>query len=172
MPSEKDSRLKRAGVSGFNKHFDYCVYVHQKADTGEIFYVGKGRRWRQNQKHNRNKHWKNIVNKHGFIVCVVASNLTNDVASNFEKILIKKLGRENLCNYTDGGEGSEGYKHTDKSKSKMRGRVFSEKHRKKLSEAKKENPVRHWQGKPRSEETKLKISEALKSYRAKEKQSC
>ena len=169
--NKPDPRLKRAGVSGDGKLYDYKVYVHQKADTGEIFYVGKGRRYRENEKRNRNQHWHNIVKKHGFTACVVASNLSNEEASNFEKILISKLGKENLCNYTDGGEGSEGYTHTEEAKSKMRGRKFTEEHRMKLSEAKKKNPVRYWAGKQRSEELKAKVSQGLKRYYEEKQQS-
>jgi hypothetical protein len=150
----KDSRLERAGVSGYN---DYKVYVHQKKTDGSIFYVGKGRRWRENQKSNRNKHWHNVVNKHDFSVCVVAANLTNEEACNFEKILINKLGFDTLVNYTLGGEGSEGYRHNEETLSKMKGRKLSEEHRKKLSEAKKKNPTRYWLGKKRSQNTKNKI---------------
>lgn len=71
---KKDPRLERAGVDEKN---DFCVYFHKKKNTNEIFYVGKGRQWRQNQKSNRNKHWHNVVNKYGFDVCIVADNLTN-----------------------------------------------------------------------------------------------
>jgi hypothetical protein len=144
-------------------HSDYKVYVHQKKSDGRIFYVGKGRRWRENQKCNRNRHWHNVVNKHGFTVSVVASNLTNEDACNFERILIEKLKEtDNLVNYTNGGEGSEGYKHTEEAKAKMKGRKFSEEHKKKLSDAKKKNPTKHWLGKKRDLETNLKISNTLK----------
>jgi len=144
-------------------HSDYKVYVHQKQSDGRIFYVGKGRRWRENQKHNRNNHWHNVVNKHGFTVSVVASNLTNEEACNFEKVLIKKLREtDKLVNYTNGGEGSEGYKHTEEAQAKMKGRKFSEEHRRKLSDAKKKNPTNYWLGKKRDLETNLKISNTLK----------
>lgn len=166
----KDPRLEKAGVSGYNKQ-DYKVYVHQKASNGEIFYVGKGRRWRENQKTNRNPHWHNVVNKHGFTVCVVASHLTNEEACTFEKVLIEKLSlQENLVNYTLGGDGSEGYTHSEKTKEKMRGRKFSEEHKRKLSEAKKKNPSLHWLGKTRDQETREKVSQGLKNYHEKRKQ--
>lgn len=145
---------------------DYKVYVHQKETTGEIFYVGKGRRWRENHKHNRNKHWLNVVAKNGFTVCVVAANLSNEEACAFERLLIEKLGRDTLVNYTNGGEGSEGYKHTEESKAKMLGRKFTEEHKRKLSEAKKKNPSKYWLNKKRPAETNQKISEKLKEYYA------
>lgn len=169
MP-DKDSRLTRAGVSGYNKQ-DYKVYVHQRASDGEIFYVGKGRRWRENQKRNRNQHWHNIVNKHGLSVVVVASHLTNEEACTLERVLIKELSKTNdLVNYTLGGDGSEGYVHSEEIKAKIKGRKFSEEHRKKLSEAKKKNPSMYWLGKSRDEETKQKVSEGLKNYHADQKQ--
>jgi uncharacterized protein YerC len=136
---------------------DYKVYVHQKADDGTIFYVGKGRRWRENQKHNRNKHWSRVVAKHGFKVCVVASNLTNKDACAFEKLIISKLNIDTLTNYTIGGEGAEGYKHTEKSKEKMKGRKLSEEHKKKLSESKLQKPTKYWLNKKRYQETINKI---------------
>ena len=148
------------------KKADYKVYVHQKKTTGEIFYIGKGRRWRENQKHNRNQHWTNVVNKHGFTVCVVAANLTNEEACNFEKLLIAKIGRENLVNYTNGGDGSEGYKHTPKTIKKLIGRKLTEEHKKKLSEAKKNKPTNYWKNKSRDNDTRLKISLKLKEYYA------
>jgi len=148
------------------KKADYKVYVHQKKSNGDIFYIGKGRRWRENQKHNRNQHWHNVVNKHGFTVCVVAANLTNEEACFFEQLLISKIGRKNLVNYTNGGDGSEGYKHTPETLVKLRGRKLSKEHKEKLSLAKKINPTNFWTNKPRSTETKEKISKKLKEYYA------
>lgn len=160
MPVKKDSRLARAGVSGFS---DYCVYFHKKKNTDEIFYVGKGRRWRWNEKRSRNKHWSNIVQKYGFDVSIVASDLSNEKACMLEKFLIQELGLDNLVNYTLGGEGSEGYKHSQETKNKMRGRKLTEEHRKKLSQRKIENPSNYWKNKTRDIETKQKISLKLSS---------
>ena len=161
----KDPRLDRVGVSGYN---DYKVYVHQKADTGEIFYVGKGRRWRENQRKGRNKHWHSVVAKHGFTVSVVAENLTNAEACLFEKTLISKLGFETLVNYTYGGEGSEGYRHSVESLLKMRGRQLSSEHKKKLSDSKLVKPTNFWCGKKRDSETSIKISDSLSNPARKE----
>jgi hypothetical protein len=156
--ASKDPRLERAGVVKKN---DFCVYFHKKKNTNEIFYVGKGRRWRQNQKNNRNKHWHNVVNKYGFDVCIVADNLTNKKACLLERFLISEIGLDYLVNYTLGGEGSDGYKHTEESIAKMRKRKFSEEHIEKLSNAKKTNPTMYWLGKKRSQETIKKISQKL-----------
>jgi PHP family Zn ribbon phosphoesterase len=81
------------------------VYGHYKADTGELFYIGKGTDKRAWSKYNRNPHWKNIVQKHGFTVKILHDNLTDDEAFVQEKILIEQVGQGNLCNMTPGGEG-------------------------------------------------------------------
>lgn len=155
---KKDPRLERAGV---DEKSDFCVYFHKKKNTNEIFYVGKGRQWRQNQKSNRNKHWHNVVNKYGFDVCIVADNLTNKKACLLERFLISEIGLNYLVNYTLGGEGSEGYKHTEEALSLMRGKRLSEEHKEKLSNAKKTKPTMYWVGKKRSQETIKKISQKL-----------
>ena len=154
----KDPKLERAGVSGFNK---YKVYLHRREDDGKVFYVGKGKRWRENSKRSRNKHWHHTVNKHGFTVEVVAENITNEEACKLEKELIAKFGIDNLVNYTLGGEGSEGYQHTEETIQKMRGRTLSEAHKQKLSQSKLQKPTRYWLGKTRDPETVFKVAETL-----------
>ena len=39
----------------------YYIYQHLKADTNEIFYVGKGKCNRMNGLQGRNNYWKNTV---------------------------------------------------------------------------------------------------------------
>ena len=147
---------------------DYKVYLHRRQDNGNVFYVGKGRRWRENSKNNRNKHWRRIVDKYGYYVEIVELNLDNKTACDIEKSLISFFGYDNLCNYTYGGEGSEGYKHTEEALSKMKGRKLSEEHKKKLTKSKLEKPTLYWKGKKRSEELKNKISETLSNPKRKE----
>lgn len=88
------------------KHY---VYGHFRQDTGVLFYIGKGSGNRGFSKQNRNLYWKNVVKKaSGFTVQIIASNLTNKEALNFEKTLIcsfKKQHTDKLCNLTDGGDG-------------------------------------------------------------------
>ena len=38
----------------------YYIYLHIKLDTGEPFYIGKGKLRRSSSKIGRNKWWKNI----------------------------------------------------------------------------------------------------------------
>lgn len=99
-----------------NKERPFYTYAHYKADTGEIFYVGKGVDDKNNRaysKNSRNEHWHNVVNKHGFIVRIIADfELEIDVFRT-EVHLIAMIGRKDkglgpLVNWTDGGEGESG----------------------------------------------------------------
>lgn len=89
----------------------YFVYWHKKADTGEIFYIGQGKKKnRENSLGNRNNFWHNTVNKHGFISEILSINLTKERADNLECFLINQLGRKDLnkgplVNMTDGADG-------------------------------------------------------------------
>ena len=43
------------------------VYQYIRLDTNEVFYIGIGKTLiRSSSKANRNKYWKNVVNKHNF----------------------------------------------------------------------------------------------------------
>lgn len=92
------------------------VYVHLEADTGNPFYVGigqkHGRPWSMNH-HSRKDFHRNIVNKHGVHVQIVADNLTWEAAKFWEVRWIKSL-RDSGCrlvNLTDGGDGTVGFKN-------------------------------------------------------------
>lgn len=108
------------------------------------------------------------------IIKKVEENVSDEQALDFECLLIaeiRDLGIP-LTNMTDGGDGAKGYKHTEEYKQRMRekftGRVFTEEHRQKMRKPKSEQG-RENIAKARadlnyrpSEETKRKISEALK----------
>lgn len=89
----------------------YYVYIHYKKDTNEPFYVGKGINKRMNSKQNRNNHWHNIVNKHGFYSEIIFEFDTEKEALNREISLIASMKQSNikLCNVTKGGEGTSGW---------------------------------------------------------------
>jgi hypothetical protein len=81
------------------------VYGHYKADDGKLFYIGKGngrRAWRND---SRNRHWQNIVNKHGLVVKIIEDNLTDEEAFEKERQLIAEVGVKNLANAVSGGAG-------------------------------------------------------------------
>lgn len=91
--------------------FCFYTYSHTRNDTGAVFYVGKGKDRRAYSKSDRNKHWQNIVAKHGHTVHIASRWSTETEAFEHEKFLIacfKDMGAA-LCNITDGGEGSSGH---------------------------------------------------------------
>jgi len=124
----------------------FYTYAHTKPD-GTIFYIGKGTGNRAWKKSNRNRHWSNIVNKHGrFEVEILANWSTEQEAFEHEALLIfcfRKMGYV-LANMTNGGEGISGLKLT-------------EEHKRKIGDAHR-GAKSHWFGKPKSEEIKQKIS--------------
>ena len=149
----------------------FYIYTHVRNDSNEIFYVGKGMDKRAWSKHNRNKYWRNVVNKAGYTVQILGENLCESLAFDLEKELIKKIGKENLCNMTDGGEGMSGLEHSDETRRKMSKakKNISEETRRKMSDAqigkKMSDESRRKMsnsqiGKKMSDETKRKISES------------
>ena len=98
------------------------VYKHIRLDTNQIFYIGVGKTdKRPYSKVYRNKYWHNVVNKAGYFVEIILNDLTWDEALQKERELIKKYGRLDnktgvLVNMTDGGDGVNGYKHTEEWK--------------------------------------------------------
>jgi hypothetical protein len=85
------------------------VYGHYKADTGELFYIGKGtgdRAWQTSKGRRRNTHWQRIVDKHGLEVRILEDGLTDEEAYAKERELIAEIGLNNLANITEGGYGS------------------------------------------------------------------
>lgn len=89
---------------------DYYVYLHRRGDNNEVFYIGKGRKYRSTTKANRNQWWLSIVTKCGFTVEYVETGLSEESAYDLEIETIKFYRENNhtLCNLTDGGEGGTG----------------------------------------------------------------
>lgn len=81
------------------------VYGHYKADTGELFYIGKGTGQRAWHTKGRNDRWKKIVAKHGLVVEILVDNLSEEDAYAKEIELIAEIGLENLANMQEGGQG-------------------------------------------------------------------
>jgi len=153
---------------------DKVVYEHWRMDTNECFYVGKGTSGRASYITRGNYYHKCIIKnllESGFstvfaIIVIVAKNLTGKEADALEKKLIKEYGRKDLgtgslCNLTDGGDLGP-WNHSPITRKKIseagKGRKFSEETKRKISEA-----LRGvLKGRKRSEETKKKISKTLK----------
>ena len=119
----------------------YYTYGHYKADSKELFYIGKGKGNRSHEKDSRSDYWQNIVKKYGYTVEIFAEWESEKDAFIHERFLIdcfKDL--TSLCNLTNGGDGCSGYIWTDEQKAKLKlrtptrlGAVLSEKTRKQIS---------------------------------------
>jgi hypothetical protein len=151
---------------------DFYVYLHKKKTTGEVFYVGKGTGKRAYHKTKRSKFWKNIVDKHGYIVEFVEVGLQEWYAFELEQNLISYYGRRDLeegclVNATEGGEGSSGHIWTEEMKEwrslKTKEQFSSAEMRKKASDAKK--------GKKLSQKAKEQSVKVLNQYREKAKKA-
>lgn len=111
----------------------YYVYEWYNIDTGEIFYVGKGRglRCQHRAPGNRNKKFVNYVNKNNCTYRKVFENLDEETACGLEDKRIKELKSKGqcICNLTDRtshrgcsygkDNGFYGKKHTASSLRKM-----------------------------------------------------
>lgn len=108
----------------------FFVYEHRRLDTGEVFYVGKGK-WTPLKRYiraattsKRNAHWKRIVAKaDGFSHHVVSEHALESDALAEEVRRIASYGRSNiggvLCNITAGGEGQSGTAMSESTKQKI-----------------------------------------------------
>lgn len=154
------------------------VYGHYKADTGELFYIGKGSGNRAWDNRSRNKHWHSVVAKHGLTVKVLEDDLSENDAYNKEREIIAEIGVHNLVNKTEGGDGltTESLKrlyqeHPEtkiKISNSLKGKPKTKEHAKRISEGKKGKATKFG---PHSEETKRKIAEGRKRWFARKKSS-
>lgn len=88
----------------------FYTYLHRKADTGDIFYVGKGSGNRLNGALQRSQYWKSVVKKHGFTAEICQIWSSDAEAFEHERKLISTFRKQGirLCNLTDGGLGGIG----------------------------------------------------------------
>ena len=149
------SDFRESKMAETNSNAVFYVYVHRRQTDGKIFYVGKGNGRRAYVK-RRNPFWTSVANKHGYTVHIIENGLAEAEAFELECFLIAEIGRENLCNLTDGGEGAAGRVMTEEEKA-MRSRIISQ------SWANDEIRKRHSEilrGMKRTEESKRKIAAA------------
>lgn len=139
------------------------VYLHSKP-SGEIFYVGKGNGRRAWAKNKRSEYWKRTAAKYGYNVSIFLDNVSDEKALSVEKDLIEAIGLDNLVNFTNGGEGCIGYKHTEESLKKIskthKGRKRSKETRKRISESLK-GRVAHNKGKKMPDEQRERLFKKL-----------
>jgi NUMOD3 motif len=136
---------------------NFYVYAYLREDQTP-YYIGKGkgkRAW-------ENNHGVNLPEESRIIM--IETNLSQQEAFELEIKLIEQYGRKDLGtgilrNRTNGGEGTAGLKQTDEHKEKISKALtgivrgpHTEEHKKNLSKI--------LTGRAKSEETKLKLSEA------------
>lgn len=114
-------------------HSDFYVYILFRHDTGQPFYVGKGRRHRWSQHERDARAGRSLHTHKGRIIAAalragaslpkvkLQSGLTNPEAAAVEVALIAAIGRRPngpLVNQTEGGEGASGLsaEHTDRQR--------------------------------------------------------
>lgn len=109
------------------QHNYYYVYTHTRLDTGEIFYVGIGKREKRYKtstgrskyarayaKSKRSQFWKQITAKTDFTVDIVFETTSETKVKLKEQELIVYYGRRccdtkgSLVNFTSGGDRTDG----------------------------------------------------------------
>ena len=128
---------------------NYKVYVHI-APNGKRYYgitkLEPKTRWNSGYGYSSNKYFTRAINKYGwnegFDHIVIARGLTEEEAKWLEIELIREFDTTNRnkgYNITKGGEGSNGYKHTEETRKKLseshKGKTHTEETRKNISEA-------------------------------------
>lgn len=89
----------------------YYIYEYYIKDTGEVFYVGKGK-GRRVYSGKRNKFCEDMKSTHDWDYRIVYSDLSEQDAFDFERGLIiwyKEHTNYRLTNVTDGGDGVSGW---------------------------------------------------------------
>jgi len=162
----------------------YVYYL--KTNDNELIYVGKGSGKRM-YKHveiangnsiNRSKNPK-LYNKISFVFKnggyvfpeIIFESEIEQECHDKEVKLIEEIGLKNLCNLTPGGEGTSGYKLSDKTRQKMsdywKGKKSNSSGKTRTDEFKENCRERmsgnkNMLGKKHSEETKEKMSQSKK----------
>lgn len=147
------------------------IYCYKDSKIDEIVYIGKDSHIEQERRNKAHYHKSNrdmqVINKvlqdnpNRYDYQVLSWNVNDHQTLN--KLEIEYISKLNpKFNFTIGGEGVTGYKHSDERKEKMRkaklGRKLSDETKQKMSE----NHPKYWLGKKRSNETIQKIIDAKK----------
>ena len=135
----------------------FYTYAHY-TPQGRLFYIGKGHGGRAYSFYQRGSYWENVVAKYGKPdVQILANWNTEEEAFSHEILLIdcfRELGHK-LCNLTNGGEGTSGFKRITPIWNK--GIPLTKECKQKLSVAMTGRPS--WnKGMPHSEEHRKKVS--------------
>lgn len=127
-------------------------YVYRLVSNDVPFYIGKGKKTENYNRidyhlnywfHNKNKKLTNKIKKlNGIFDVEIIFESSNEMEClDLETQLISEIGRQNLCNLTDGGEGVSGFNHSEETKQKIsiakKGhKCFTDEWRKKITENK------------------------------------
>jgi hypothetical protein len=105
------------------------IYRHIRLDKNEPFYIGIGKDdnkkfTRAYSKKGRSSFWRSIVSNYGYEVEILLDNLTWEEACEKEKEFITLYGRKDsslgtLVNFTNGGDGVNGYTHNQNRLDKL-----------------------------------------------------
>lgn len=126
-------------------------YVYKLISKGIPFYIGKGKKTETYDRveyhlkyweHSKNKKLFNKIKKLNniFDIEIIFESQNEQECLDLEVKLIKEIGRENLCNLTNGGEGISGFNHSEETKQKIsiwrKGRSLSEETCRKITQNK------------------------------------
>ena len=142
---------------------EYYTYAYLREDRTP-YYIGKGQGNRAYKKGKGEIYPPKNKNK----IIKLKQNLTEEEAFKHEIYMIAVFGRKDLGtgmlrNKTDGGDGPSGYIHSEETKRKLSkihsGKILTDEHRKKISEANKRSDAGKYQ---RTEKTLLKMKTGRK----------
>lgn len=120
----------------------YCVYMHITPNGKKYVGITKqkpNRRWKNGYGYVSSPYFYNAILKYGWDNIkhtIIADNLSLDDACKLERQLIEQYNltnREFGYNECSGGEGTNGYHHTEEYKQKLRNRPISTAQRKQIS---------------------------------------
>ena len=150
------------------------IYQYRDLKTDEIVYIGKDSQIDKDKRHKEhlmpskynvqpfNRILQNNTDRYQYEI-IYCGNYSKELLNTLEINSIAEINPK--FNFTKGGEGLMGFKHSEESKLKMSktrtGKSLSKKHRKKISEAN-SGKNHHFYGKKHSKETRRKIGEANK----------
>lgn len=99
----------------------YFVYSYTRLDTNTIFYIGKGKNNRARRMSIHNKYCRHIAQSIGYKLTYIETQLTEYQALTLEIELIARYKQLGYCeaNFTLGGEGGTGHRHTEETKRKI-----------------------------------------------------
>jgi hypothetical protein len=129
-------------------------YVYVLISNNIPFYIGKGKKTEKYNRinyhlnywyHNKNKKLVNKIKKLNgiFNIEIIFESSNEQECLDLETKIISNIGKENLCNLTDGGEGTSGFNHSNESKQKIsiwrKGKLLSKETCRKITQNKKGN---------------------------------